>query len=247
MNSARRGSNQYVAKPGIILMVRMRSLLLDRIDSLAGKYRTTVANLQRWNSLPGTNLRPGQRLVVYYGELLDMLKLAPWGWGNNIIEVAAGLGMTVLAFFMIPPVTALFAGLYLDHIAGLVERKHYPDDAPGRELPTGRAILLGLQFGLLVFAVNLAVLPMVLFGIGAIVLVLVNAYLISREYFEMAAMRHMPVEEARLFRKENSPQVLAAGFIPALLALIPFVNLVVPLFSTSYFVHIFKRMKRSSA
>src|SRR5437762_13903713 len=25
--------------------------------------------------------------------LLDMLKLAPWGWGNNIIEVAAGLGM----------------------------------------------------------------------------------------------------------------------------------------------------------
>ena len=179
--------------------------------------------------------------------LLDMLKLAPWGWGNNIIEVVAGLGMTVLAFFMIPPVTALFAGLYLDHIAGLVERKHYPNDAPGRELPPGRAILLGLQFGLLVLAVNLAVLPMLLFGIGAIVLLLVNAYLISREYFEMAAMRHMPVEEARLFRKENSPQVLAAGFIPAALALIPIVNLVVPLFSTSYFVHLFKRMKRSSA
>jgi len=178
--------------------------------------------------------------------LLNMLKLAPWGWGNNLIEVVAGLGMTVLAFFMMPPVTALFAGLYLDHIAGLVERKHYPQDAPGRELPTGRAILLGLQFGLLVLIVNLAVLPMLLFGIGAIVLLLVNAYLLSREYFEMAAMRHMPVDEARLLRKENSPQIFAAGFIPAALALIPFVNLVVPLFSTSYFVHIFKRLKQSS-
>lgn len=178
--------------------------------------------------------------------LLDMLKLAPWGWGNNIIEVVAGLGMAVLAFFMIPPVTALFAGLYLDHIAGLVERKHYPQDAPGRQLPTGKALLLGLQFGLLVLVVNLAVLPMLLFGIGALVLLLVNAYLISREYFEMAAMRHMPMEEARQLRRENSPQILAAGFIPAALALVPLVNLTVPLFSTSYFVHIFKGLKRSS-
>lgn len=178
--------------------------------------------------------------------LLDMLKLAPWGWGNSIIEVAAGLGMAVLAFFMIPPVTALFAGLYLDHIAGLVERKHYPLDAPGHELPTGKAILLGVQFGLLVLVVNLAVLPMLLFGIGALVLLLVNAYLLSREYFEMAAMRHMPVEEAKQLRRENSPQILIAGFIPAALALVPLVNLVVPLFSTSYFVHIFKGLKRSS-
>ena len=43
----------------------------DTLHSLAGKYRTTVANLQRWNSLAGTNLRPGQRLVVYYGEKGD--------------------------------------------------------------------------------------------------------------------------------------------------------------------------------
>ncbi|MGE0006931.1 MAG: sulfate transporter family protein [Parvibaculaceae bacterium] len=179
--------------------------------------------------------------------LLDMLKLAPWGWGNDVIEVAAGLGLTVLAFFMIPPVTALFAGLYLDRIAGLVERKHYPQDLPGRELPAVKAALLGLQFGLLVLVVNLAVLPMLFFGVGAIALLVANAYLLSREYFEMAAMRHMPSEEAQLLRRENSTRIFAAGFIPAVLALVPFVNLAVPLFSTSYFVHIFKRLKRSSA
>jgi CysZ protein len=97
--------------------------------------------------------------------LIDMLRLAPWGWGNDIIEVAAGLGLAVLAFFMIPPVTALFAGLYLDHIARLVERKHYPQDPPGCELPALKAGLLGLRFGLLVLIVNLAVLPMLFFGV----------------------------------------------------------------------------------
>lgn len=178
--------------------------------------------------------------------LLDMLKLAPWGWGNNVIEVVAGLGLTVLAFFMMPPVTALFAGLYLDRIAGLVERKHYPQDAPGRELPTMKAALLGLQFGLLVLVVNLAVLPLLFFGIGAIALLIANAYLLSREYFEMAAMRHMPVEDAKLLRRENSTRIFIAGFLPAIVALVPLVNLTVPLFSTSYFVHIFKGLRQSS-
>ena len=93
----------------------------------------------------------------------------------------------------------------------------------------------------------IASLALNVFGIGAIALLIANAYLLSREYFEMAAMRHMPVEEAKLLRRENSTRIFASGFIPVLLALVPLVNLTVPLFSTSYFVHIFKGLKRSSA
>ncbi|HZM70283.1 MAG TPA: LysM peptidoglycan-binding domain-containing protein [Candidatus Cryosericum sp.] len=43
----------------------------DTLHSLSGKYRTTVANLKRWNNLQGTVLRPGRRLVAYYGEKGD--------------------------------------------------------------------------------------------------------------------------------------------------------------------------------
>jgi LysM repeat protein len=43
----------------------------DTLHAVAGKYRTTVANLQRWNNMSGTKLRPGQRLVAYYGEKGD--------------------------------------------------------------------------------------------------------------------------------------------------------------------------------
>jgi len=62
----------------------------------------------------------------------------------------------------------------------------------------------------------------------------------------MIAMRHMPVDEARLLRRENTPQIFAAGFVPAILSIIPVVNLVVPLFATSYFIHIFKQVRVSS-
>ncbi len=63
----------------------------------------------------------------------------------------------------------------------------------------------------------------------------------------MAAMRHMTVDEARQLRKINTPRILAAGFAPAILSVIPVVNLVVPLFATSYFAHLFKQVRASSA
>jgi CysZ protein len=64
--------------------------------------------------------------------------------------------------------------------------------------------------------------------------------LLGREYFEMVAMRHMTPHEARRLRKDNAPRILAAGFIPAFLVAVPLVNIITPIFSTAYFVHIFK-------
>ena len=43
----------------------------DTLHAVAAKYRTTVPNLKRWNNLDGTTIRPGQRLIAYYGERGD--------------------------------------------------------------------------------------------------------------------------------------------------------------------------------
>ena len=40
----------------------------ETLQRIAATYRTTIANLKRWNSLSGTTIRPGQRLIAYYGE-----------------------------------------------------------------------------------------------------------------------------------------------------------------------------------
>jgi peptidoglycan lytic transglycosylase D len=40
----------------------------ETLQRIAAKYRTTIANLRRWNNLNGTTIHPGQRLVAYYGE-----------------------------------------------------------------------------------------------------------------------------------------------------------------------------------
>jgi CysZ protein len=166
-------------------------------------------------------------------------------WLETLAAIGASLGLFVAFFFLMAPVTSVFAGLFLDDIAEKVELKHYPKDKPGTPLKTMQAVWLALQFGAVVLVANIFALPLVLTGVGIFVLIFINAYLLSREYFELAAMRHMPVIEAQELRKKHASDVLFAGFIPALLALIPFVNLTVPLFSTSYFVHLFKKLQKS--
>jgi CysZ protein len=144
------------------------------------------------------------------------------------------------------PVAALFAGLFLDRVAAAVEARHYPEDSPGKPLSGAQAVVTALQFGIITLLVYLAVLPLVFFVIGSVVLVLANGYLISREYFELAAARHMPVDEARQLRRRNAPKILIAGLLPAIAGMVPFLNLAMPLFATSYFVHLFKTVPMSS-
>jgi CysZ protein len=55
-------------------------------------------------------------------------------WAENTIEWLGGLALVVGSVFLIPPVTSLIAGLYLDDIAAQVERTYYPADPPGHEL-----------------------------------------------------------------------------------------------------------------
>lgn len=39
----------------------------DTLGKIAGRYRCTVAQIKRWNDLKSTNIRIGQRLVIYRG------------------------------------------------------------------------------------------------------------------------------------------------------------------------------------
>jgi CysZ protein len=142
-------------------------------------------------------------------------------------------------------VTSLIAGLYLDDIAAVVEREHYPSDPPGRELATLPAIGLAIKFFLVVLAVNIVALLLLLVpGVNLVAFYIGNGYLLGREYFELAAMRHIAPAEARRLRKANRLTVFLSGLIIAGLASVPILNLVTPLFATAFMVRIYKGLAR---
>ena len=145
------------------------------------------------------------------------------------------------------PVTSLIAGLYLDDIAAVVERVHYPADPPGQELPTLQSVGVALRFFIIVLLVSLVALFLLLIpGINLIAFYLGNGYLLGREYFELAAMRHVPPAEAKSLRRANRLTVFLGGLIIAGIASVPILNLITPLFATGFMVRMYKGLARSS-
>lgn len=167
------------------------------------------------------------------------------GWIETTIQWFGGLALVVGSIFLIAPVTSLIAGLYLDDIAAQVERMNFPADPPGRELPMLQSVAVAVKFFIVVLLVNLIALFLLLVpGINLIAFYLGNGYLLGREYFEMAAMRHLPPAQVRRLRKANRLIVFLCGLIIAGLASVPILNLLTPLFATGFMVRIFKQLER---
>lgn len=167
------------------------------------------------------------------------------GWIETTMQVLGGFALLFGSVFLIAPVTSLIAGLYLDDIAEEVEREHYPQDPPGKELPVATSIGLAIKFFFVVVGVNLLVLLLLLVpGVNLFAFFVGNGYLLGREYFELAASRHMPIVEAKALRRANGPRVFLAGLVIAGLVSIPILNLLTPLFATAFMVHVFKGTRR---
>jgi len=163
-----------------------------------------------------------------------------FGW---LLAVAVAFGIVAGAVFLMPAVTSLIASLFADEIAEHVEREYYPADPPGRALPLTTATVEGVKIALLSLAVYLCALPFLLFaGAGAVIFFVATAYLLGREYFELAAMRFHPVEEAKALRRANAGTVFVAGLFVAAFVSVPILNLATPLFGMAMMVHMHKQL-----
>ena len=171
--------------------------------------------------------------------------LGPWPWVSTAILWLMSAGLVVGAGFLLAPVTALIAGLFLDDVAEYVEQEHYGEDGIGTAMPVGRSIWFALRFTALVIAANLAALLLVLLpGINVAIFFLVNGYLLGREYFMFAAMRFRGERDATAMRKANSTLILLAGLIIAGFMTVPLLNLATPVFAAALMVHLHKAIER---
>jgi CysZ protein len=172
-------------------------------------------------------------------------------WLPMLGNPAVNLFLKLLAPFLFlfggivlgPPVAALFASLFLDQVAARIEARDYPGMAAR---PASFAVTLraGLKLAALVLGVNLVLLPfdLGLPGLGELLSLGANGWLLGREYFELAALRHMDLTEAGTLRREHGGVVWLGGVLIALASMVPLLNLAAPLFGTALMVHLFHRV-----
>ena len=143
--------------------------------------------------------------------------------------------------FLIAPGYFVFAGVFLDEIAEEVRSYPLSSDNPGKALSVSRSIGITARFFGLVLLGNFVALMLVMFlGLGVLVFFLLNGYLLGREYFQFAALRHHTSQEVETLRQKYSFEIFIAGLAIAVVLSIPIVNLLTPLFAGALMVHVYK-------
>lgn len=174
----------------------------------------------------------------------------PW---IGVIDIGNALSWSSLAlfplmgFFLMAPVAAGFCGIFAERVSEAVEKIHYPN-ANGQPMDFMDGLLETLA--LMAAVISVAVLSLALTPfLGPFAPVLfygLNGWLLGREFFQMAARRHLHGPQATAIRKQNSGKITFAGALVAVLLTIPVVNIVGPLLAAAAFTHLFHLIRGKS-
>jgi len=168
-------------------------------------------------------------------------------WLQDAVRIISGFVLTIAFIFMGAPVAQMFASFFIDRVADAVEAKHYPKAKGADGASFGEIMIAGLSFAGISLLLNLLAFPLQVasVGLGTVVVLLINGYLTGRTFFELAALRHRSMREARTLRRQHRVRLFLGGVLISLLAMIPILNFFVPLFGAAMMTHEYNKLARS--
>ena len=175
------------------------------------------------------------------GEVLAHVRMFQSGWLEWLarIAIAAGTVFGTIALFGV--LMAAIAGLFVDRVARAVERRYYGWVAPARRIGVGEQAGEMLSFLAGAIGVNFVALPFYLiWGADVPIFLIVNGYLLGREYFELVALRHVDRATVRMLQRTYRWRLLLAGVAIAGFAFVPLADLLTPIVATAFMLHIFQ-------
>lgn len=211
---------------------------------------------------------PVFRRVLLRGVLITLLLLGPFVFGFSAFlqwiipesvnipfygpvtfldNLASGVGLVVLLFlssFLMIPVAVVFIGFFLDEVAAAVEAKHYPGLPKVPRQPIFDLLIDAVRFLGLVVVVNLfaLILYLIFAPLAPLIFWAVNGFLLGREYFQLVAIRRLPLRDANALRGRNFAGIWTAGILMAVPLTVPLLGLLVPILGVATFTHQFHRL-----
>ncbi len=161
------------------------------------------------------------------------------------VDVLGAVSVMVVTWLLFPAVASFFVTLFLDDIVEAVESRYYPEDLPPSAVSFSRLSITTLRFTGITLVLNILAIPIYFFTIwfpliAVVVYYCLNGYLLSREYYELVALRHLQSSDINKIRKANSRKLFLTGLGITFLFTIPIVNLLAPVIAVTVMTHIFK-------
>jgi uncharacterized protein involved in cysteine biosynthesis len=154
---------------------------------------------------------------------------------DRALEVAGLAGTLLLVWLVYPSVIAAVLGFLLERVVAATEARYFPALPPAREQTLVEVLVYSVGFAALVLALNVVVLPLyVVPGLNVPVYLLLNGYLLGREYVELVLARRHRFRDLGALRRRHNAQLWSSGLVTALILLVPIVNLVAPIVGAAY-------------
>ncbi len=179
---------------------------------------------------------------VEYG--LGFLPASIPGWVRHSLEFAAPIFLLFMAFVLGAPVAAMVGSLFLDRIAAKVDARFYPNDPKAKGTPIATGLWESVKLVGFAVLLNAALLPVDVGvpGLAEFATVLANGWLLGREFFELAALRHLSRRDSDALRRRHGGKIYLAGLLISVLTAIPALDLFAPFFGSALMAHLFKRI-----
>jgi len=168
-----------------------------------------------------------------------------WQWLDITVNWLVGAVLGIGGWFMLPVLVVLISGAFQEITIHRVERVEYPDRMRTGEPHFWPDVVHDIRFTFKAVLLNLLILPFYLVGIGFLLSVLLNSYLLGREFFESAAGYHLGKPKAREIGRRHKMLIYGSGLVITVLTLLPGVNLFVPIIAVVWMVHVYHGLPES--
>jgi len=165
------------------------------------------------------------------------------GWLDTLLNWVVGILTGIGGWFMLPVLTVLISSLFQEIAIQRVERTYYPDASDRQVLKFWPEFRHDLKFTGWAVCLNILVLPLYVFGIGFAVSILLNSYLLGREFFESAAGYYLGKTNARTLGLRHRKTIYGGGFVITVMAIVPFLNLFVPILAIVWMLHVYHHIR----
>jgi uncharacterized protein involved in cysteine biosynthesis len=166
--------------------------------------------------------------------------LEPYGWLSWIGGAIGGVVATALALWLFLPIAVVIAYAFMEPVCRAVERRWYPHLPPPAGANLASQVWDGLVVAGQVLCLNVLVLiaALLLPGIGLLLGWPVTAWALGRGLFVAVAMRRTSRAEATRLYAAHRGQAFLQGVALAVIASIPFANLLLPVLGPACMVHV---------
>lgn len=190
----------------------------------------------------------GIALLTLLGLLFGVDWLLAWaadtgrGWLNAIVEVLGVLGTAIVAWFLFPSIVVAISGLFLERVVDATEERYFPGLPVPRPVPFSATLGASLRLLATSLLLNLLALPAYFVPLLNLpVWLLLNGYLVGREYAELVGMRRLDRPALDTLMRQQRWLFWLAGVVIAFLLAVPLVNLVAPVVGAAFMTHRFHR------